>query len=182
MLGEETFPCEQSAVLKRNIQFRNVGEDRIALAFEKRSMGVAHHRAVDDAGGDRLRARAGVTDDSKGDPVAFGLNAPMLEGKHGEHPVAAAEAGHTDPFAFQIRWGFDVVADSEGTHQSIDEPGNENAVEAVQKPLLSSRLRWCRSKTASHRLSKLTGRGARWASGPTARPSCICEKSPAGAR
>src|SRR5262249_40292302 len=101
MLGKETFPCEQSTVLKRNIQFRNVGEDRIALAFEKRSMGVAHHRAVNDAGGDRLHARARVTDDSEGDAVAFGLNAPMLEGQHGEHPVAAAEAGHTDPLPFR---------------------------------------------------------------------------------
>src|SRR5215510_1699391 len=132
MLGEETFPCEQSAVLKRNIEARNVGEDRIALAFEKRSMGVAHHRAVNDAGGDRLHARARVTDDSEGDAVALGINAPMFEGKHSEHPIAAAETRHADLFAFQICWRFDVMAYGEGAHQSFDERGDENAVESIQ--------------------------------------------------
>jgi len=91
-------------------------------------MGVSHHRAVDDAAGDRLHADTGIADDSKSDGVAFGVNAPMFECEHGEHPVAATEARHADLLAFQIRRGFDIVADSEGAHKSVDKPSNENAV------------------------------------------------------
>ena len=82
--------------------------------------------------GDRLHPHTSIADDSKSDSVAFGVNTPMLECEHSKHPVAAAEAGNADSLAFQIRRGFDVAADSEGTHKSIDERRDENAIETVQ--------------------------------------------------
>src|SRR5262249_57099991 len=131
VLREETFAGEQPTVLKRNVQIRHVGENRKALAFENRGMRVSHHRAVDEPAGDCLHARTGIADDSKGDAVALGINAPMFEGKHSEHPIAAAETRHADLFAFQICWRFDVMAYGEGAHQSFDVRGDGTPVESI---------------------------------------------------
>ena len=56
----------------------------------------------------------------------------MLEGEHGEHPNAAADALHTDPFAFEIRRRTNARIDDKRAVELIDQTGDESEIESAR--------------------------------------------------
>ena len=86
-----------------------VGHDAISLALQLRAVRVAQIAAVDDVLRDRLCLHRLVAEDAKLNLIALRIEAPMLEGEHGEHPNAAADALHADPFALEVRRRSDAL-------------------------------------------------------------------------
>ncbi len=79
--------------------------------------------------GERLGLHRLVAEDAKLNLIALGIEPPVLEGEHGEHPNAAADALNTDPFAFEIRRRTNARIDDKRAVELIDQPGDESEIE-----------------------------------------------------
>src|ERR1041384_2774333 len=56
----------------------------------------------------------------------------MLEGEHGKHPYAAADALHTDSLALQIRRRLDTRVDHERAVKFVDQPRDVREIESAR--------------------------------------------------
>ena len=82
--------------------------------------------------GDRLGLHRLVAQDAKLNLIAIGIEPPVIEGEHGEHPNAAADALNTDPFALEIRRRTNARIDDERAVELIDQPCDKSEIETAR--------------------------------------------------
>src|SRR4029077_19390092 len=103
------------------------------LPLKLRTKHTAEIRPIDNParckglGHDRL-----IADDAKLNIVALGIESPVVEGQHAEHPDAPSDALHADLFALEIRRSLDVGSHHERAVEFVDQPRDENQIEPAR--------------------------------------------------
>src|SRR5688572_5567352 len=129
-LVEKTLARDDADSLKRDIDFGEILQDAKSTALRHSAEGIAEVRRIDDAADQALGEHSLIADDSHLNFISLRHQPPVVEGKHGERPHAAADALNADGLPFQVRGRSDFRRHHEIAVQLVDDARDEGEIES----------------------------------------------------